>query len=111
MSERGMFPPGLADVPADVMVTMWNPERASDAIRLAGELRAAGLRVDVYPDADKIGKQFKYADARGIRFVTVVGDDEAARNEVAVKNLATGEQQLVARGDVAKLIKHGGATR
>ena len=111
MSERGMFPPGLADVPADVMVTMWNPERASDAIRLAGELRAAGLRVDVYPDADKIGKQFKYADARGIRFVTVVGDDEAARTEVAVKNLATGEQQLVARGDVAKLIKHGGATR
>ena len=111
MTERGMFPPALADQPADVMVTMWNRDGAADAIRLAGELRAAGLRVDVYPDADKIGKQLKYADSRGIRFVTVVGDDEAARNEVAVKNLATGEQQLVPRSDVAQLIRHGGATR
>ena len=40
-------------------------------------LRAAGLRVEVYPDADKIGKQFKYASRRGIPFVAVVGDDEA----------------------------------
>ena len=72
------------------MVTIWNADSAADAIRLAGELRAAGLRVDVYPDADKIGKQFKYADSRGIRFVTVVGDDEAARGEVAVKNLVDG---------------------
>ena len=76
-----------------------------------GELRSAGLRVDVYPDADKIGKQFKFADSRGIRFVMVVGDDEAARNEVAVKNLATGEQQVVPRAEAARLIKHGGATR
>ena len=111
MSERNMFPAVVADAPADVMVTMWNPDRAFDAIRLAGELRSAGLRVDVYPDADKIGKQFKFADSRGIRFVTVVGDDEAARNEVAVKNLATGEQQVVPRAEAARLIKHGGATR
>jgi histidyl-tRNA synthetase len=111
MGERNMFPAIVADTPADVMVTMWNPDRAADAIRLARELRSAGLRVDVYPDPDKIGKQFKFADARGIRFVTVVGEDEAARNEVAVKNLATGEQQVVPRADVARLIKHGGATR
>jgi histidyl-tRNA synthetase len=111
MAERHMFPPVLADRPADVMVTMWNLDQAADAIRLAGELRAAGLRVDVYPDADKIGKQFKYADSRGIRFVTVVGDDEAPRSEVTVKDLSTGEQRVVARGEVAQIIKHGGATR
>ena len=111
MTERHMFPEAVVETPADVMVTIWNADRTADAIRLAGELRAAGLRADVYPDADKIGKQFKYADSRHIRFVAVVGDDEAVRNQVAVKNLATGKQDLVARGDVAAFIKHGGATR
>jgi histidyl-tRNA synthetase len=86
------------------MVTVWNAETADDAIRLAGELRAAGLRADLYPDVDKIGKQFKYADSRRIRFVTIVGDEEAGRSEVAVKNLATGVQDVVPRGTVADYI-------
>ena len=105
MGERGMFPPAISATPADVMVTIWNPDSVADAVRLAGELRAAGLRVDVYPDADKIGKQFKYADARGLRFVTVLGEAEGERGEVAVKNLKTGEQQVMARADVANFIK------
>jgi histidyl-tRNA synthetase len=92
MDERAMFPASLAGAPADVMVTLWSVERTGDALRLAGALRADGLRVEVYPDADKIGKQFKYADARGIRFVAILGDDEAARGEVAIKDLRTGAQ-------------------
>ena len=51
----------------------------ADALRLAGDLRRAGLRVEVYPEADKLGKQFKYAAARGSGFVTVVGGDETRR--------------------------------
>jgi histidyl-tRNA synthetase len=87
------------------MVTIWNPDTVPDAVRLAGELRAAGLRVDLFPEADKIGKQFKYADARGIRFVTIVGEAEQARGDVAVKNLKTGEQHVMPRVDVAGFIK------
>jgi histidyl-tRNA synthetase len=105
MGERHMFPASLRETPADVMVTIWNAETAGDAMRLAGELRAAGLRVDVYPEADKIGKQFKYADSRRIPFVTIVGENEAARAEVAVKNLASGEQQVMPRISVAPFIK------
>jgi histidyl-tRNA synthetase len=107
MGERNMFPGSLVATCADVMVTIWNAEMAADAIRLAGELRAAGLRVDVYPDADKIGKQFKYASARNLRFVAIVGEDEAAKGEVAVKNLTTGEQISLARADAAAFIKNG----
>ena len=107
MAERSMFPSTLTGAAADVMVTIWNADAARDAIRLAGELRAAGLRVDVYPEADKIGRQFKYADTRGVRFVTIVGEAEAERGEVAVKNLKTGAQQLMPRADVASFIKEG----
>jgi histidyl-tRNA synthetase len=107
MGERGMFPPALVSTPADVMVTIWNPDSATDAVRLASELRAAALRVELYPEPDKIGKQFKYADARGISYVTIVGEAEAERGDVAVKNLKTGEQQIVPRASVAELIRQG----
>jgi histidyl-tRNA synthetase len=105
MGERNMFPEELRGKAADVMVTIWNGNAAPDALQLAAELRAAGLRVDVYPDADKIGKQFKYAAAVGIRYVTVVGDDETARGVVAVKDLTTGEQQQVPRAEAASALR------
>ena len=102
MSERNMFPVEMAHAPADVMVTLFEGEPEEDALRLAFELRAAGLRVDLYPEADKLGKQFKYAAARGVRFVTVLGADERARGEVTVKNMVTGEQSAVARHAVVQ---------
>ena len=79
------------------LVTLFDQEGVSDALRLAADLRAAGVRVEMYPEADKLGKQFKYASARGLRFVTVVGGDERASGQVTVKNMQTGEQTVVAR--------------
>ena len=111
MGERGMFPETLGETAADVMVTIWNADGTADAVRLANDLRHAGLRVEIYPEPDKIGKQFKYADARRIPFVVVVGEDEAARGEVAVKSLKTGAQQGVPRAEVADFIKHGRTAR
>jgi len=107
MSEREMFPPALVSSPADVMVTIWNEDSISDAIALATELRSKGLRVDVYPEADKMGKQFKYASSRGIPFVAIVGDDERASDEVAIKDMRSGEQRSVARGTTAEVIHSG----
>jgi histidyl-tRNA synthetase len=107
MTERGMFPEGLDAAPADVMVTVWNAEKIGDALALARDLRAAvvpadgpggrRLRVDVYPEADKIGKQFKYAGDRKIPHVVVAGDDELAQGTVTIKNMRTGEQKTVRR--------------
>jgi len=101
MTEREMFPETLAASPADVMVTVWNEESINDSIALATELRSEGLRVDLYPEADKLGKQFKYASSRGIPFVTVLGADERERGEVALKDMTTGEQKTVARDQLA----------
>ena len=104
MAERGMFPAGLTASAADVMVTQFEGEPIEESLRLARELRAAGLRVDLYPDPDKLGRQFKYAASRGVQFVTVAGGDERARGDVTVKNMVTGEQFAVARDEaVARL--------
>ena len=97
MTERNMFPSALASSPADVMVTIWNEDSVGESIALATELRSKGLRVDLYPEADKMGKQFKYASARGIPFVAIVGDDERGRGEVAIKDMRSGEQRSVKR--------------
>jgi histidyl-tRNA synthetase len=105
MTERGMFPEAVACGAADAMVALWNDESRADALALAGELRRGGLRVEVYPDADKPGKQFKYASVRQFPFVALVGDDERAQGTVAVKNMTTGAQETVRRADAAQHIR------
>jgi histidyl-tRNA synthetase len=107
MTERDMFPPQLVSSPADVMVSIWSEGSVAESIALAQELRAASLRVDLYPEADKLGKQFKYASSRGISFVAVIGDEERARGEVSIKNMQSGEQRSVKREDVAETIRAG----
>jgi histidyl-tRNA synthetase len=87
------------------MVTLWNEETKAEALSLASTLRAAGLRVDVYPDVDKIGKQFKYASTRRVPLVAVVGDDERVRGEVTVKDMRSGAQETVDRQQAAAHIK------
>jgi histidyl-tRNA synthetase len=87
------------------MVTIWSDDTREDALGLASTLRSAGLRVDVYPEHDKLGKQFKYASGRNVPFVTVVGDDERAAGTVTVKDLRSGEQQTLPRIKVADHIK------
>jgi len=89
----------------DVLVTLFDESSEPDALRLAGELRAAGLRVEVYPEADKLGKQFKYASARNAAHVAILGADERARGEVTIKNMRTGDQTSVARDYAAQRIR------
>jgi histidyl-tRNA synthetase len=107
MDERGMFPPEIADsAPADVLVTIWDEDTAADSIKLATELRSAGLRVTLYPEADKLGKQLKYADAIKVSYVCVLGESEIAEKKVTIKDMKAGEQQILDRNAAAKYLSH-----
>jgi len=105
MTEREMFPKGLVDSPADMMVTIWNEEYIGDSLALANELRGQGLRVDLYPEADKLGKQFKYASARGVKFVAVIGEEERQSSTVALKDMTSGEQVSLPRENLAARVR------
>jgi histidyl-tRNA synthetase len=105
MTERDMFPAHVMSLAPDVLITLFDDESAADALRLASELRGAGLRVEVYPEADKLGKQFKYAASRAAAFVAILGADERARGEVAIKIMKTGEQMTVPRPDAAARLR------
>ena len=106
MGERNMFPPSLATTPADVMIATFDASGAAAAMRLAATLRSAGLRVLVYPDPEKIGKQIKYADSRGIPFVALLGENEIKDDTVTVKNLAAQSQDTHRQSDAgAKIVE------
>jgi histidyl-tRNA synthetase len=104
MEELGMGP-GNRTV-AEVFVTLFDAERAGESLKVASELRAAGFKVETGLDpSEKLGRQFKYADQRGIPFALVLGPDDLARGEVVVKNLRNGEQRSVARADLASALR------
>ena len=107
MGERGMFPPSLATTPADVMVAVFDSKDAAHAVRVGAVLRTSGLRVMVYPDADKIGKQIKYADAQGIPYVAILGGDEIDKGTVTVKNLAAQTQNTYDQAAAGAAILEG----
>ena len=107
MGERNMFPATLATTPADVMIATFDASAAPAAVRLAAMLRHDGLRVLVYPDAEKIGKQIKYADSRGIPFVALLGEDEIKAESVTVKNLSAHTQETYRQAAAGAAILEG----
>jgi histidyl-tRNA synthetase len=108
MGERGMFPAAVERPPADVLVANFDAAAVADALALAALLRAGAegtrLAVELFPDVDKLGKQFKYAAERGVPFVAVMGEAERAAGTVAIKTLATGQQVVVPRDAAAARI-------
>ncbi len=101
-----MFPPEIAaSRAADVMVTIWDEDSIVDSLKLAGELRKHGIRVAVYPESDKLGKQFKYADSIGVPFVCVLGDDERSAKKVKLKNMQSGEEWTLKATEIAAKVQ------
>lgn len=102
LEKYGLLPQDLKNYPAAILVTTFDQERLPASLALAADLRRAGLNVTCYTEADKLPRQFKYADRIGARLVLVVGPDEAAANTVTVKDLTDGSQQTVARDSVSE---------
>ena len=99
LEDAGVIPENLGYKP-QVVVTVFDDETLSASMAAAEEIRKAGLKVVLYPEADKLGKQFKYADRLDIPVAVVLGPDEIKNGQAAVKNLKTREQVSVARTDM-----------
>ena len=99
LSEAGLADPGPSTV--KVLVTQFDPALLPDYLALAAELRNHGVNTEIHLEPAKIARQFKYADRAGIPFAVVMGPDEMAEGVVTVKDLRTGAQVRVPRGDLA----------
>ena len=101
LEEQKMFPARLAGQP-QILVTLFDEATIAPSLQLAHELRSVGLRVDVYPDPDRYGRQFKYGEDRQIRYAVLLSPREIEAGVVAVKDLVTGSQEDVAASDVVR---------
>lgn len=70
---------------------------------LVAQVRAAGIRTELYPESAKMKKQMSYADTKKIPYVAIVGETEMAEGKINVKNMITGEQQLLAVDELIAL--------
>jgi histidyl-tRNA synthetase len=94
MEELKLFP---ADVHVGTRVLFFNlgQTESQQAFKLMQNLRTKEIRCEMYHEASKFDKQFRYAEKKGIPFVIIIGDKELKENTCTVKNLATGQQQTI----------------
>lgn len=96
---------GSQATPAPVMVTQFDSDRLGDYLRIGRALRAAGINTEVYPEAKKLGKQLQYADRKGFKLALIAGSDEFAKGAWQVKNLTSGDAQVVNEIDLVTTIQ------
>ena len=90
-----LFPAEAKATATTVLFANFGEAEAAMSLRLAKELRAAGVAAEVYPDSVKMKKQMGYADTSAIPFVAIIGESELAEGKVTLKNMSTGEQSSV----------------
>ena len=104
LNEQGMLSDEIVSAPADALVIPMS-EELGYAISAATTLRDAGVRTQLYCEKKKFKAKMSYADKLQIPYCVLIGEDEMAAGVVAVKNMKSGEQQLLSPADAAKLIK------
>lgn len=92
-----------------VLVTVFDEQLVGESASLTATLRAAGISAELYSKIDKLGKQFKYADKRGIRFAIVIGPDEQAQHLCVLRDLKSGEQETLSPTAVIEKLTTTGA--
>ena len=90
---------------APVLVTLFDAAEPAATLAIAATLRDAGIGVETYLERRKLDKQLKYASKRGFSVVVVAGPDEVAQGTATVKDLRTGEQQVVPLADLPAVVK------
>ncbi|CAG0993073.1 partial histidyl-tRNA synthetase, partial [Anaerolineae bacterium] len=105
MDELAMYPATIGKTVTQVLVTVFNRDLVGASIRVANELRAAGINTELGLEFDGLGKQLKYAAAKAIPFAIIIGPDENAAQKATLRDLVSGEQTLVAQNELVEAIK------
>ena len=105
LEEQGYLNDDLITAPADALVLPMTDDLAP-AIALATQLRTAGIRTQLYTEPKKFKQKMTYADRLGVPYILLLGEDEITQGKVSLKNMATGEQELLPAGEAIGRILH-----
>ncbi|HLF51902.1 histidine--tRNA ligase [Flavobacterium sp.] len=91
IEELNLFPETVTSTSKALFIN-YGEKESFYSMKAIKELRTFGIKVELYPDNVKVGKQFQHADKRSIPFAVIVGEEEMKNNQFALKNLVSGEQ-------------------
>ena len=89
----------------ELLFVNFGEKEAAFSMNMLAKVRAAGIRAEIFPDAAKMKKQMSYANAKNIPFVAIVGENEMNEGKAMLKNMETGEQNLVSVEELIAKIK------
>ncbi len=92
MEELGLFPT-QAMAGLNILLVAFDAAAHTYAFKCLHQLRAAGINAELYPEPAKLKKQMKYANARKVPYVALIGDEEMEKGTLGVKNMETGDQK------------------
>jgi histidyl-tRNA synthetase len=101
-----LYPPAVARTVVHVLVTVFGAETLADSLRLAKELRLAGVHTEAIMQTNRsIGKQIQYADRKGAQIVAFLGEDEIQKGVVKFKRLRDGQEVIAPRANAAQTVR------
>jgi histidyl-tRNA synthetase len=89
----------------ELLFINFGEKEAAFSMGILSKVRAAGIRAEIFPDAAKMKKQMSYANAKNIPFVAIVGENEMSEGKAMLKNMETGEQNLVSAEELIAAIR------
>ncbi|HQV53381.1 MAG: histidine--tRNA ligase [Flavobacteriales bacterium] len=101
--ETDKFPKALGGS-IRLLFANFGEKEALHCLKLLRVVREAGIAAELYPDAAKMAKQFKYADDKGIAYVAIIGEQELKQGIITIKEMKTGEQKAVKQEDLLILL-------
>lgn len=104
MTELNLFPDTTFDT-TQVMFANFDAEGQRYCLPLLQQFRAAGVRTEIFPEQAKLKKQLNYANQKGIRFVLLAGSEEMAQQKLTIKDMVSGEQELLSLTEVLPAIR------
>ncbi len=104
LNQLDLYPKDAA-LGTQLLFVNFGEAEAAYVLPILAKVRAAGIRAEIYPDSTKMKKQMSYANAKAIPFVAIVGENEMNEGKVTLKNMATGEQSLLAPEELIASIR------
>lgn len=105
LNQLNLFPENSTHA-TDILFVNFGDKEESYILPLLAQLRSKGICAEIYPEAAKMKKQMSYADSNQIPFVALVGENEMAEGKITLKNMKTGEQELISIEELGEAISN-----
>jgi histidyl-tRNA synthetase len=103
MAQLQLFPEETV-ASTKLMFVNFGEKEETFCLPILAKLRAAKVNAEIYPEAAKMKKQMTWANSKQVPFVAVVGEEELQQGKIALKNMKSGEQQLVTSEELIKIL-------